>query len=167
MSLNYSPQRFSPIYPCHSPDFTGGQTEAAQFAGFLCQSESHWWGCGCQPFLAILQSEFQVQEHLCLQVYHTNIIHKSTALLLLRSSDLSSLKMSHPNAVPSQNYGTWIFTNVINFTSVSCPIGVLHHSTDKCCNWRIEALGCEKWRNHSLRCYICSFFVGGFVLIVN
>lgn len=111
--------------------------------------------------------EFQVGEHLCLQVYHTNIIHKNTALLVLLSSDLSSLKMSHPNAVPSQNYGTWIFTNVINFSSVSCPIGVLHHSTDKWCNWRIEALGCEKWRNHSLRYYICSFFVGGFVLIVN
>lgn len=122
------------------------QTEASRFAVFLCQSQSHWWGCRCEPFLGILQSEFQVQEHLCLQVYHTNVIHKNTALLVLPSSDLSSLKMSHPNAVPSQNYGTWIFTNVINFTSVSCPIGVLLHSTDKWCNWRIEALGCEKWR---------------------
>lgn len=170
MSLNYSPQSFCPIYPCHSPDFTDGQTEASRSAVFLCQSGSHQWGCGREPFLGIPQSEFQVQEHLCLQVYHTNIIHKKHQTL---HCSCCFLQISVPwrclIQMQSQAWTTGLGSSQMWLTSLVwvVPLGFFTVVQINVCNCRIKALGCEKWRNHSLRYCICSFFVGGFILIVN
>lgn len=118
----------------------------------------------------IPQSEFQVQEHLCLQVYHTNIIHKKIQTL---HCSCCFLQISVPwrclVQMRSQARSTGLGSSQMWLTSLVwiVPLGFFTTVQINVCNWRIEALGCEKWRNHSLRYYICSFFVGGFVLIVN
>lgn len=168
MSLNYSPQSFCPIYPCHSPEFTGGQTGASRFRVLVSVRKPLvglwvWTIPGPSPvWVSGLKTP--------LPSGLSHIIHKKNQTL---HCSCCFLQISFPwrclIQMQSQARTTGLGSSQMWLTSLVwvVPLGFFTIVQINVCNWRIKALGCEKWRNHSLRYYICSFFVGGFVLIVN